>query len=319
MKRTHIQEVRERSSFQPFSSSLITVQYSRPEEGQFNEHERLVVNDGTRRFIESPCKWRNCDAILNCGVNLLAHLGKHGEDDQQQMPFRCRWEGCGKKFRTSNDRFQHFSIHAIFPIPCPHAGCDEFFSEPTKAFNHKDREHHGQRLPTRPPALPYAPSIPATVGRLPPRLPSHRIVPRRVYRARISPERHAVVGPWVLWNIFGPVQLNTKKQNVSIRGRVAADKDGDKADASRDEYDFLLPLSAGSSRVTPLGELLSPEVTRMVSHGLTLWGGTKTPHGTIATSGDYSVSSGPLEASGFPAAVSEQEGVPMSVESGREG
>ncbi|KAI6100215.1 hypothetical protein F5141DRAFT_325030 [Pisolithus sp. B1] len=295
------------------------IQYSRPEEVQFNEHERLVVEDGTCRFIESPCKWRNCDAVLNCGVNLFAHLEKHGEDDQQQMPFRCRWEGCGKKFRTSNDRIQHFRFHAIFPIPCPHAGCDEFFSEPTKAFSHKDQEHRGQQLPTQPPTVPYAPSIPATVGRLPPRLPSHRIVPRRVYRARISPERHAVVGPWVLWNIFGPVQLNTKKQNVSIRGRVAADKDGDKADANRDEYDFLLPLSAGSSRVTPLDELLSPEVTRMVSHGLTLWGGTKTSHGTVAASGDYSVSSGPLEASGFPAAMSQREGVPMSVESGGKG
>lgn len=294
------------------------IQYSQPEEVQFIEHERLVVKDGSCRFIERPCKWRDCDAVLNCGVNLFAHLEKHGEDDLQQVPFQCRWEGCGKKFRTNNDRFQHFRIHAIFPIPCPHAGCDEFFSEPTKVYNHKDQEHHGQQLPARPPTLPYKPSIPATVGRLPPRLPSHRIVPRRVYKARISPERHAVVGPWVLWNIFGPVQLNTKKQNVSIRGRVAADKDGDKADANQDEYDFLLPLSAGSSRVTPLDELLSPEVTRMVSHGLTLWGETKTSHGAVVTSGDGFVSSGSLEASGFPAAVSQREGVLMSVEPGGE-
>lgn len=292
------------------------IQYSQPEEVQFNEHERLVVKDGGCRFIERPCKWRDCDAVLNCGEKLFAHLEKHGEDDLQQVPFRCRWEGCGKKFRTNNDRFQHFRIHAIFPIPCPHAGCDEFFFEPTKVYNHTDREHRGQQLPARPPTLPYKPSIPATVGRLPPRLPSHRIVPRRVYKARISPERHAVVGPWVLWNIFGPVELNAKKQNVSIRGRVAADKDGDKAEANQDEYDFLLPLSAGSSRVTPLEELLSPEVTKMVSHGLTLWGETKSSHGAVAASGDGFVSSGYLEASGFPAAVGQREGVPMSVEPG---
>ncbi|KAI6024488.1 hypothetical protein EDC04DRAFT_2723922 [Pisolithus marmoratus] len=251
------------------------IRYSRPEAVQ---------------STEQSCQWRDCDAVLNCGVNLFAHLDKHGQDDPQHMPFRCRWEGCGKKFRTNDDRFQHFKIHAIFPIPCPYAA----------ALNHKDREHRGQQLPTRP---PYA----AVLGRLPSRLPSHRVVPRRVYKARISPERHAVVGPWVLWNIFGPVQLNTKKQNVSIRARIAADKDGEKADANRDEYDFLLPLSAGSSR----------KVTQMISRGLILWGGAQSLHGAVAMSGDDSISWG--EVSGPPAPVDGpkvEARVLVSVESG---
>lgn len=296
------------------------IQYSQPETIQFIEHERLVVKDGTCRFAERPCKWRDCDAVLNCGVNLFAHLEKHGQDDPQRMPFRCRWKGCGKKFRTNDDRHEHFKVHGIFPIPCAYAGCDQSFFDSTEAFNHKDREHGGQQSPAQPPRLPYPPAIPATVGRLPPRLPSYRVVPRRVHKARISADRHAVVGPWVLWNIFGPVQLNTKKQNVSIRGRIAADKGGAKADANRDEYDFLLPLSAGSSRVTPLDELHSSEVTRTVARGLTLWGGAM---GVVATPGDDSVSSESLKVSESPAAVDRREAeaavIHMSVDSGGQG
>lgn len=148
-------------------------------------------------------------------------------------------------------------------------------------------EDHPDPLPRQRRSLPYVPSIPPKLGLPPRQLPSHRVIPRRVRRAKISAERHAVVGPWVrhvchpalssrhlcsqvLWNIFGPVELSAKKQNVSMRGRPMNDKD-DKCDARADEYDFLLPLSAGSKRVVPLKELDSPLVTQLVARGLLLW------------------------------------------------
>lgn len=78
----------------------------------------------------------------------------------------------------------------------------------------------------------------------------------------------------MLWNIFGPVELSARKQNVSMRARPVADSLED--DARADEYDFLLPLSAGSKRVVALRELDSPLVTQMVARGLLLWGAAET-------------------------------------------
>ncbi|KIJ69848.1 hypothetical protein HYDPIDRAFT_77493 [Hydnomerulius pinastri MD-312] len=245
---------------------------------RYNHLEQVVIEESKSRLMERRCRWLNCEAILNCGHNLLAHLKVHADEDSSQAPFRCHWTGCRRKFRTSDERDVHLGRHTIFPLPCPFAGCDEEFGMPIEVMHHEvQHQNQGHRRPLlhKLTSKPFVPSIPARLGRPPLRLPSSCVLPRRVLRARISADRHAVMGPWVLWNIFSPVDLNMRKQNATMRGgptRQGGDNDAKGPDSRRDEYDFLLPLSPYPSKIPPLDDLNSGLVTALASRGLTLWG-----------------------------------------------
>ncbi|KAG6378576.1 hypothetical protein JVT61DRAFT_12841 [Boletus reticuloceps] len=83
----------------------------------------------------------------------------------------------------------------------------------------------------------------------------------------------------ILWNIFSPVELNTRKQNASMRGRPARQAinyDVDSSDPRRDDYDFLLALSSYPAKNPQLDDLDSTLITMSAARGLTLWGSGST-------------------------------------------
>ncbi|KAH7887494.1 hypothetical protein F5I97DRAFT_1805618 [Phlebopus sp. FC_14] len=240
---------------------------------RYNHFERVVIEEAKSQLMEKRCRWSDCDAILNCGYNLHAHLKQHS---QEQSARHCNWKGCRKRFHAQDQRDLHLERHAVLSLPCPFAGCDEVFDRPIEVMHH-EMEHRddGRPLVQKPTYKPFVPSIPAKLGRPPERLPSYRVLPRRIIKSSISADRHAVVGPWVLWHIFSPVNLNMRKQNATMRGRPARQvDDGDSTggiDTRQDEYDFLLAQSPTASRLPPLDDLESQLVTQFASRGLILW------------------------------------------------
>jgi hypothetical protein len=80
----------------------------------------------------------------------------------------------------------------------------------------------------------------------------------------------------VLRNIFGPVNLEVKRQNaaVPLRSLRAVDRE-DSATATppgigHDEYDFLKPISS-SSKVPYFDDLPSEAVSQLIHTGLVFW------------------------------------------------
>ncbi|KAF9238807.1 hypothetical protein BU15DRAFT_47312 [Melanogaster broomeanus] len=247
------------------------------EEFRYNHLERVVVEESKTRLREKRCRWLNCEAILNCANNLLAHLKQHADEDDSQVPLLCHWAGCRRKFRSSEERAIHLERHTIFPLACPFAGCNDEFGQPIEVMQHEvqhQNDHHPRSLVHKSGAQPFVPSLPKRLGQPPHRLPSHRVLPRRVLKSRISADRHAIVGPWVLWNIFSPVDLGMRKQNAPMRGRPPRQGDYETKDPDErhDDYDFLLPLSSHFAKMPPLDDLNSDLVTQYASRGLTFWG-----------------------------------------------
>ncbi|KAG6378575.1 hypothetical protein JVT61DRAFT_12840 [Boletus reticuloceps] len=92
------------------------------EEFQYSHPEQLLIEESKSRLLERPCRWLNCGAVLNCAVNLLAHLKKHAREGDWQAPFLCRWAGCEREFDVKQERDVHLEKHTIRPLPCPFAG-----------------------------------------------------------------------------------------------------------------------------------------------------------------------------------------------------
>ncbi|KIJ20435.1 hypothetical protein PAXINDRAFT_67562 [Paxillus involutus ATCC 200175] len=244
----------------------------------YNHLEQVVIEESKSRLMERRCRWLYCKAILNCANNLLAHLKKHASEETSQAPLLCHWARCRRKFRTNEELDVHLERHAVLPLPCPFAGCNEEFDKPIEVMQHEvqhQEDGHPRSLVHKLTSKPFVPPMPARLGRPPHRLPSHHVLPKRVLKSRISADRHAVVGPWVLWNIFSPVDLNTRKQDATMRGRPTRQGGtyDDKKDsgALHDDYDFLVPLTT-RSKISSLDDLHSGLVTQLASCGLTLWG-----------------------------------------------
>ncbi|KAG8218495.1 hypothetical protein J3R82DRAFT_4128 [Butyriboletus roseoflavus] len=248
------------------------------EELQYNHLEQLLIEESRSRLLERRCRWSSCGAILNCAANLLAHVKKHAREQGSQAPFLCHWASCQRQFGMEQERDVHLEKHTSRPLPCPFSGCDEQFDKPVEVMLHEVQHQKADRrepIIHKPTCQPIVPAIPARLGPPPQRLPSHRVVPRRVVKCRISADRHATVGPWVFWNIFSPVDLNMRKQNASMRSRPTRQPisyELDNADPRRDDYDFLLALSSYPAKNPQLDDLDSTLVTMSAARGLTLWG-----------------------------------------------
>lgn len=83
----------------------------------------------------------------------------------------------------------------------------------------------------------------------------------------------------VLRNIFGPVNLEVKRQNAavplrSIRGAIDGEDSVTATPPSvgYDEYDFLKPISPPSSKVPYFDDLPSEAVSQLIHAGLVFWG-----------------------------------------------
>ncbi|KAG2155093.1 uncharacterized protein EDB93DRAFT_1080690 [Suillus bovinus] len=248
-------------------------------ESKYNDFERALMADCRVRMVERPCQWNGCDALMNSGENLYLHLKLHGQEASSQESFTCRWQSCPRRFKSAATLEKHLQKHSYFPLPCPIANCSDFFDKPVEAMEHEVRHQQREsikKLEMKQPPKPLAPKIPPMLDAPPNSLPSYRVEPRYIQQARIPPQRHAVIGPWVLQNIFSPVEQNLRKQNAPMRLRYprsdARPENLDNLRARPDEYDFLTSLSTPPTRTIRYDDLDSEDVSLALLDGLTLWG-----------------------------------------------
>lgn len=248
------------------------------EESKYNDFEQALIADCRVRMVERPCQWNGCDALMNNGENLYLHLKLHVQEAGSQGFFTCRWQSCPRRLKSAAALEKHLQKHSYFPLPCPLASCSDVFDKPVEAMGHEVRHQQQEsikKLEMKQPPKPFAPKIPPMLDPPPNSLPSYRVEPRHIRQAHIPPQRHAVIGPWVLQHIFGPVEQNLRKQNASMRLRYprpdARPENLDNLRARPDEYDFLASLSTSPTRTIRYEDLDSGEVSLALLDGLTLW------------------------------------------------
>ncbi|KAG1873697.1 hypothetical protein DFJ58DRAFT_651562 [Suillus subalutaceus] len=251
---------------------------SEEEESKYNDFEQALIADCGVRMVERPCQWNGCDALMNSGENLYLHLKLHVQETSSEGSFACRWQSCPRRFKSATVLEKHLQKHAYFPLPCPLANCSDVFDKPVEAMGHEVRHQQQEsikKLEMKQPPKPLAPKIPPMLDPPPNRLPSYRVEPRYIRQAHIPPQRHAVIGPWVLQHIFSPVEQNLRKQNAPMRLRYprpdARPENLDNLRARPDEYDFLASLSTSPTRTIRYEDLDSGSVSLALLDGLTLW------------------------------------------------
>jgi hypothetical protein len=261
------------------------------EEPKYNDFEQALIADCRVRMVERPCRWNGCDALMNSGENLYLHLKLHVQEASSQGPFACRWQSCHRRFKSAVALEKHLQKHSYFPLPCPLANCSEAFGRPVEAMGH-DLQHQqresNKKLELKQPPKPFAPKIPPMLDPPPNSLPSYRVEPRYIRQAHIPPQRHAVIGPWVLQHIFSPVEQTLRKQNAPMRLRYprpdARPENLDNLRARPDEYDFLASLSTLPTRTIRYDDLDSGSVSLALLDGLTLWDTDSDSHGEKSNS-----------------------------------
>jgi hypothetical protein len=143
---------------------------------------------------EQPCKWRNCNAVMNSVDSLSRHLALHAQEKPLVGSFVCLWQNCLRRFMQEGKLLAHMETHARSSVPCPFQGCDDDYKTAKDLFEHCLLEHKDDAY--RPTPIPFQaermelPEVPATV-------PSYMVIPRDIRQAPISAGRHALVGPWV--------------------------------------------------------------------------------------------------------------------------
>jgi len=220
---------------------------------------------------KQPCKWRYCDVVMNTIDRLSQHVAQHAQD--KPGPYICLWQNCTRRFSEEGKLLAHLESHVRNPVLCPYQDCDLSFRTPKYLVAHCALEHSNDiRRPSTEPFKPTLMSMPP----VPLTLPSYMVVPRDIRQTPISKDRHALLGPWVLRNIFGPVNLAVKRQNAavplrSVRGPMDRE-DFNPPITANDEYDFLRPKSPSSTPKTHFDDLASAAASKLIHAGLTFWG-----------------------------------------------
>lgn len=184
----------------------------------------------------------------------------------------CLWQQCGRHERNSTQLFHHLKNHATIPLLCAYKVCEDSFRTARQLAKHHRADHSNSLL--RPPAAIFAPILkppPDTPGVV----PSYLLEPVRP--SSISKERHATLGPWVLRNIAGPVDLGTKRYNAA--SKLSQSLAGERENRIANQpYDFLsFPSTNFSSspsqpsRIRGMKNLNSGEVSEMAHDGMVLW------------------------------------------------
>ncbi|TFY79565.1 hypothetical protein EWM64_g4447 [Hericium alpestre] len=239
---------------------------------------RKAVRLSCSRLRKRTCGWGGCGVEFNSGNALEEHvkLQHMGESDQSSRVYRCQWTLCGKTFDA--DSFdEHVLQHVTGDLYCAYEDCDQRCRQPSTLFKHHQL-HEADEDRLRLPALPFTPDLPEPYGALPEILPSYMSVTRPVAREPVSPSRHSLLGPWVLWNIFGSVNHDCL---IGRRPRLAVSKlknDSSAEKAARpivvpivgyDEYDFLDKTSNDTPVVCD--DLVDPQgVSRLLHSGVPL-------------------------------------------------
>ncbi|KAK0230412.1 hypothetical protein IW262DRAFT_1338257 [Armillaria fumosa] len=243
-----------------------------------DDKEDAAMQTCSSRLREAPCKWRDCDSILNCADKLYLHLQNHVKQNNAEKSFPCHWQRCGRVFLHKHEIMFHLQVHAFMPVHCAYESCEETFRTPRQYLQHSLQIHQTHKLrPSADPVLLQGhmelPDVPSVV-------PSYMAVARSVAQYPISPERHQVIGLWTLQNIFGKVDLAPQRYNLAKPFRPGEASAAELR--SRHEYDFLgtkPPISSSPSRsakwesMKGVADLNSDEVTAMFKDtGIVLWG-----------------------------------------------
>ncbi|GBE80108.1 hypothetical protein SCP_0213110 [Sparassis crispa] len=257
-----------------------------------NEEERrreeAMRQDAVRlsytRLRKAPCRWRNCDALLNSAQRLDKHLAMHVEEQDGKGALVCDWQECARKFTSKTAFLHHISRHASTSLFCAYEGCNRSFTTPRELFGHHNGHmHRWQNIRATP--MPFQ-HVDVNLPPLPETLPAYMSLPRRVTRHPISKELHNWLGPRVLANIsfFYCPGLRSHHSTPSRGSRRIAEKlaavEKESTDPSvilelmrrmtHDEYD-LIAQETTQKASKRCDDIPSSEVTRLCDDGLVLW------------------------------------------------
>ncbi|EJD44520.1 hypothetical protein AURDEDRAFT_166304 [Auricularia subglabra TFB-10046 SS5] len=93
------------------------------------------------------CLWRKCrdPGPFNSPKELYEHLDDAHTEYNPGLGFRCRWDGCGRRFEwkmSRHDRARHLITHTQYrPHVCTQRGCRAAFIRKDKLKNHLDTVH----------------------------------------------------------------------------------------------------------------------------------------------------------------------------------
>jgi len=261
---------------------------------------------------KQPCKWRYCNVVMNTVDKLSHHVAQHVRN--MPGPYICLWHNCTRKFSEGGKALAHLKSHVRIPVPCPYQDCDLGYRSSRDLVAHCQQEHGIDRH--RPSPTPFKPIL-IDMPPVPLQMPSYMVVPRDIRQTPVSKERHALLGPWVLRNIFGPVTLEPKQQNAAVPlrnvRRITDKDDPNQQTIANDEYEFLRPKSPSSIPKARFDDLPSMAVSRLVHGGLVFWG----PNVDVKEEPDPPDTPEHLDASpGDPADIDDDKGYEYSSSQG---
>ncbi|ONL93673.1 Lysine-specific demethylase SE14 [Zea mays] len=85
---------------------------------------------------------KNMCTVSSCSRHFRSHryLRRHQSAHNDDMPYKCPWDGCNMAFKWSWDRAEHFKVHAgAKPYKCTTPGCSKIFKFVSDFTRHRRR------------------------------------------------------------------------------------------------------------------------------------------------------------------------------------
>ncbi|XP_062216786.1 uncharacterized protein LOC133916913 [Phragmites australis] len=85
---------------------------------------------------------KNMCTVKSCSRHFRSHryLRRHQSIHNNDMPYKCPWEGCNMAFKWSWDRTEHFKVHAgVKPYKCSTPGCSKIYKFVSDFSRHRRR------------------------------------------------------------------------------------------------------------------------------------------------------------------------------------
>ncbi|KAL5209540.1 hypothetical protein ABZP36_005163 [Zizania latifolia] len=85
---------------------------------------------------------KNTCTVKSCGRHFRSHkyLRRHQSIHNDDMPYKCPWEGCSMAFKWSWERGEHFQVHTgKRPYKCTTPGCSKIYKFVSDFIRHKRR------------------------------------------------------------------------------------------------------------------------------------------------------------------------------------